>query len=165
MREAVRERDFVCIKTVYVERLSVSFANKLGGSVMVVDVFMSGCVCVCVRATVYSFGQSLFLYNEQGCQSSAFWQNSALFLEGGGEGFCFFENHFLLFLKKMQKKLPVSDTATIRRVQRALVDSRWRLGLLVCASSVSGQSTKAMLQVVEQRKTIPRLTHLLRKLP
>ena len=68
------------------------------------------------------------------------------------------------------KKLLISDTATIRRVQRASVDSRWHLGLLVCTSAflkvrkhrISTRhwnlTPTAMLQLVQNR-TIPRLSH------
>ena len=47
---------------------------------------------------------------------------------------------------KQKKKKPVSDSATIVRVRRASVNSRWRLRLPVYASSVSGQSSKASHQ-------------------
>ena len=58
--------------------------------------------------------------------------------------FRFFENDFPLFLKNQKKKrsffrLPTPPLSTVRR---ASVNSRWRHGLPVCASSVSGRSSK-----------------------
>ena len=59
--------------------------------------------------------------------------------------FRFFKNDFPLFLKNRQKKkffffrLPTLPLSTVRR---ASVNSRCRLGLPVCASSVSGRCSK-----------------------
>ena len=44
--------------------------------------------------------------------------------------------------KKKNYRSP--DTATMGRVQRALVDSHWHLGLPICASSVPSQSLEAL---------------------
>ena len=73
----------------------------------------------------------------QVCQSSAFWRNSGVF---------FFDiplfKTIFHFLGKNWWKKTFSVTATIRRVQRALVNSRWCLGLPECSSSVSAQVWK-----------------------
>ena len=58
--------------------------------------------------------------------------------------FRFFKNDFPRFLKnhtpqKLFFRLPTPPLSTVRR---ALVNSRWRHGLPVCASSVSGRSSK-----------------------
>ena len=107
-----------------------------------------------------------FSDTNQGCQSSAFF--------GGGGTFCLFKNDFPLFLKrhrqnkKKRKEKPVSDTG---RVQKALVNNHWRLG--VCffrfrskfESMVSPLGTEyltpaAILRVVLRRKTVLTLAQL-----
>ena len=52
-----------------------------------------------------------------------------------------FQKRFSAFYEKLPEK--ISNNATIGRVGRASVNRHWPLGLLVCASSVSGQNSKA----------------------
>ena len=66
----------------------------------------------------------------QGCQSSAFRRNSAFFFFFT---FRFFQNYFPRFLKNRQKKFFSLPTPPLSGVRIASVNSRWRLGLPVCA--------------------------------
>ena len=79
------------------------------------------------------------VYQYQGCQYSAFRRNFAFFFT-----FRFLKNYFPLFLKNRKQKFFFRvPTPPLSIVRRASVNSQWRLGLLVCASSVSGRSSKA----------------------
>ena len=79
-------------------------------------------------------------HSHQGCQSSAFRGNFAFFFFY----FPLFWKWFSVFFEKSHKKKKKNrlPTPPLSAVRSALVNSRWRLGLPVCASSVSGWRSK-----------------------